>query len=233
MVGHETLMHVLRDCLVAKRIWEIWFKGNIPRTFLQTDDLEWFRLNLGTSFSSHLWQSWSEIFVVTCWSIWQWRNASIHEVLFVRPQDPVYRILCYLKEMKMSKRVEPAAVDCNHSVILSGTGQHAYNSKVKIFVDGAVCLANQKSACGGFACSTSGDWLRGFSYTIGKSSPLESELIGILHGLKLAADLKLSNVWMGSDCQEAILCLREESEAYRFSSLLGEIRKSAAAFKHV
>ncbi|XP_061355461.1 uncharacterized protein LOC133299986 [Gastrolobium bilobum] len=157
--GHESLMHLLRDCTAARRIWEIWFD--------------------------------------------------------------VYKILCYLKEMRRRRNGEANAVDDNQYLILKGTGQEDSSCKVRIYVDGAVSLASKKGACGDFACSVNGEWLSGFSYSIG------------VKNFELAARLNLSKVLMGSDREEAISCLEDESEIYSFSSLIADIRKAANSFELV
>ncbi|XP_061352790.1 uncharacterized protein LOC133297639 [Gastrolobium bilobum] len=162
--GNESLMHALRDCINARSIWEAWFEGKTPATFL--------------------------------------RNATIHEELFSRPQDPLHRILCFLQDMKRSSSCEPSTVVNNLAVILGDSVQVNVHEGVKIFVDGAVNM------------STS------------------IELVGILHGLKTAVQLNLADIWMGCDSIEAISCLEADSEAYIFSELIDSIRKLVFSFDH-
>ncbi|XP_061367124.1 uncharacterized protein LOC133310245 [Gastrolobium bilobum] len=229
---NENLMHALRDCKNARSIWEAWFDGKVPANFLNINGLDWFIINLHKPFFSRFWKSWKEVFFVTCWFLWKWSNATIHEEFFSRPQDPLCRILNFLKDTKRSSSLEPFTVDQN-LVGFSGIPLQALTHEgVKIFVDGAVNLSTSFGACGGVACSAQGDWLSGFSFNIGPCSSLEAELLGIFHGLNLAMQLKLADVWVGCDSKEAIACLEAESEAFRFFGLIDKIRKLALSFDH-
>ncbi|XP_061339245.1 uncharacterized protein LOC133285942 [Gastrolobium bilobum] len=87
-----------------------------------------------------------------------------------------------------------------------------------------------KSACGGLAVSSSGEWKGGFSANLGTVSVLEAKLWGVYHGLKMAGDLCYTKVWMGCDSKEAILCLEEDSEICGFTSLICKIRSIAQDF---
>ncbi|XP_061339878.1 uncharacterized protein LOC133286473 [Gastrolobium bilobum] len=227
----ETVMHVLRDCRVARQVWERWFSNNIPKTFLAVEGRERFKINLFHPFVSKLWGSWKEVFFVTCWFLWQWRNSTVHEVLFSLPQDPVHAILIFLDGRKRSANLDVSAAGADGISLVGNSGQQIDEYQVKIFVDGACKLASNIGSSGGFLCSSIGEWKGGFSYNIGNCSSLEAELWGIYHGCKLASDMQYSKVWIGCDSKEALLCLEENDEVCGFSYLIGKIREVALAFE--
>ncbi|XP_061342057.1 uncharacterized protein LOC133288347 [Gastrolobium bilobum] len=202
--SHETLMHVLRDCLKARKVWERWFGGKIPDAFMLTNDFDWFRLNICNSFSTKCWHLWKEAFFVTCWMLWQWRNLTVHEELFDWPSDPMSKILLYLRGMKSSCCEDPFFQKTDLPFPLFGSGYQEQKEVLKIFVDGTVNLETNAGACGGLICTWKGDWISGFSFKIGCCSIFEAELWGIWQGLKLASELKIKKVWLGSDSKEVL-----------------------------
>ncbi|XP_061363416.1 uncharacterized protein LOC133307012 [Gastrolobium bilobum] len=56
----------------------------------------------------------------------------------------------------------------------------------------------------------------------GSCTPLEAELWGILHGLKLAGALKLPTVWLGCDSKEAIHCTEAKADPCGFNACIVE-----------
>ncbi|XP_061365840.1 uncharacterized protein LOC133309118 [Gastrolobium bilobum] len=138
---------------------------------------------------------------------WIRNNPVVHDELFSWPSDPICRILSYLVEMKESSNGYPFTSKIDSHISFGGLGQQVEKDTIKNFVDGAVNLNSKTGTCGGFICTSNGDWLSGFSLNIGSCSPLEAELWGIWQGLKLAVDLNLRKVWLGSDSKEALLCV--------------------------
>ncbi|XP_061363985.1 uncharacterized protein LOC133307489, partial [Gastrolobium bilobum] len=165
--------------------WKVGKPGSIPRNFLSAEGTEWSRLNLVKPFKSNLWHSWLEIFFVTCWFLWFWRNSTVHDITFSRPHEPVHTILRYLADIKNSNNADPfppLSDSSNHIGLSDFTAQSSAQGNIRIFVDEAVYQASHIGACGGVACTTKAEWIRGFAYNIGVCSPLEAELWGILHG---------------------------------------------------
>ncbi|KAK9029784.1 hypothetical protein V6N11_026886 [Hibiscus sabdariffa] len=68
-------------------------------------------------------------------------------------------------------------------------------------VDGAVSLQFGVGAIGGLARNSLGEWLVGFSKTLGHSDALRAELWAIYDGLKLAWDCGFRRLLVQSDCR--------------------------------
>ncbi|XP_061368484.1 uncharacterized protein LOC133311446 [Gastrolobium bilobum] len=230
--NHETIMHVLRDCNRAKFVWECWFGGVIPDSFMTAVGLDWFRANICKSFSSRFWHSWYEIFFVTCWLLWRWRNLLVHDDTFSWPEDPMSKILIFLKDMKKSCSSEPFSQAQKEPISFIGCGNSMQKEAVKILVDGVVSLNTKTGACGGFLCNSKGEWISGFSLNIGICTSLEAELWGIWQGLQLAVGLKIQEVWVGCDSQEALLSINSSSESDGNSLLVRKIRNSLQALEY-
>ncbi|XP_061340525.1 uncharacterized protein LOC133287003 [Gastrolobium bilobum] len=218
---------------VAKNIWGRWFGGSIPVAFLSTNGREWIRVNLFKPFKSQLWKSWKENYFVTCWYLWQWRNPIIHDSDFARPQDPIKKILQFLTGVKRNGNANPFAPGAEIAVLIRKACLGVAPIDTMLFVDGAVQQSDNSGACGGVVCSSKGSWISGFSYYIGPCSPLEAELRGILHGLKLAASLAITRIWIDCDSKEAILCLETDTGACGLASLIDLIKTTAAGFDQV
>ncbi|XP_061368719.1 uncharacterized protein LOC133311659 [Gastrolobium bilobum] len=83
----ETVMHVLRDCRVARQVWERWFSRNIPKTFLAVEGREWFKISLFHPFVNKLWGSWKELASnigssggFLCSSVGEWKGGFSYNI---------------------------------------------------------------------------------------------------------------------------------------------------------
>ncbi|XP_061353784.1 uncharacterized protein LOC133298506 [Gastrolobium bilobum] len=210
--------------------WLVWRRSCPSKSLVRNAYCQSFDLNISKD------QIWSKL--------WKWRgpyriavflwNAVVHDTSFSWPNNPVFRILCYLKEMKLTSGVDPFIVD--NSVPVSALGGPAHLAEmegIKVYVDGAVNIFSRIGACGGVICTTSGVWLGGFAFNIGSCTILEAELWAIFHGLKLAVDLQLSNVWLGSDSKEALLCCDPKAGLISSSPLVQRLLKEIHGFDQV
>lgn len=66
--SQETCTHVLRDCVAARRVWDLTPLGR-DQDFYSQDYMSWLRKNIFENQGS--------LFVVVCWFIWRARNAEI------------------------------------------------------------------------------------------------------------------------------------------------------------
>ncbi|KAJ8425912.1 hypothetical protein Cgig2_015730 [Carnegiea gigantea] len=72
----ETSLHLLRDCIFARNIWEKIVEGVLKTNFVSTNLNDWMSINVGSGMS-HGAIKWSTIFTVTIWRVWRWRNALV------------------------------------------------------------------------------------------------------------------------------------------------------------
>ena len=146
--------------------------------------------------------------------LWESRNASIFRNQHVHPHVHKEALFC--------------ALECQHC------GLNAKKTSIKRLVQirwerpqaGWVCLNTDGAArgnpgqvgCGGLIRSENGDWLGGFSRSIGCTSSFMAELWGLRDGLNLYYDMHLSAVDVQLDAK-AIVQLLANSSSANFSVL--------------
>ncbi|XP_061342522.1 uncharacterized protein LOC133288718 [Gastrolobium bilobum] len=85
--SEETLIHVLRDCSQAKRLWIDWFGRRVPNDFFTLDLQPWLIKNVSKGWNYQIHVDWRDVFYATCWNLWNWRNHHIHDDSFRRPSN--------------------------------------------------------------------------------------------------------------------------------------------------
>ncbi|WJX61000.1 hypothetical protein P8452_46145 [Trifolium repens] len=87
--GDETIIHVLRDCSYATQVWIKLLASIHITNFFSLTCREWIFDNMEKAHN----KGWKTIFMITCCHLWKWRNKSIFEEDFRRPNNPTYVIL--------------------------------------------------------------------------------------------------------------------------------------------
>ncbi|KAJ1384819.1 Ribonuclease H domain [Sesbania bispinosa] len=94
---------------------------------------------------------------------------------------------------------------------------------VKVNVDGSV-LHNSKAGCGGVYRGADGNWMRGFSYNLGRASVLLAELQAIETALKLAWENGYFKLWVESDSSTTIfLSKKGDVQDHPYATILKKI----------
>ncbi|KAH9673795.1 reverse transcriptase domain-containing protein [Citrus sinensis] len=73
----KDVIHALRDCVVAKRIWNHLVLGMFKQSFFSLDLRDWLCFNLGKAGINKVVDEWACLFGVAVWKIWFWRNQFI------------------------------------------------------------------------------------------------------------------------------------------------------------
>lgn len=74
----ETILHLLRDCHVAANCWQSLGMGGLSADFYSLDLCSWLENNCKTTTTSkHLQISWSVIFAIGIWTLWNHRNRVV------------------------------------------------------------------------------------------------------------------------------------------------------------
>ncbi|KAE8704090.1 hypothetical protein F3Y22_tig00110461pilonHSYRG00088 [Hibiscus syriacus] len=89
--------------------------------------------------------------------------------------------------------------------------------------DGAVFGGLKRSSAGGVIRACDGSWILGYNRSTGYCSPLQTELWGMLIGLKLAWDHGFRCVLLQSDCLMAVRLINDDSTSVEHSSLIRSI----------
>jgi hypothetical protein len=90
----ETTMHVLRDCPMAMMVLVRIVDVDIRNQFFNVNLDNWLHLNLNFAGSVNT-GKWSELWSITCHSLWMWRNKEEHCTSFDRPQQPWKQVINY------------------------------------------------------------------------------------------------------------------------------------------
>ncbi|KAJ1426554.1 Ribonuclease H domain [Sesbania bispinosa] len=95
----------------------------------------------------------------------------------------------------------------------------------KLNVDGSVMAADMQASCWGLIRDHNGTFVKGFSCKIGIRSTVKAELWGLLHGLKLACSLNLSNLIINVDSPLAVQLVKGKCHSsHHCYSLIRSIR---------
>ena len=73
----DDVIHVLRDCVVAKRIWNHLVPGMFKQSFFSLNLRAWLCFNLGKAGINKVVDEWACLFGVAVWKIWFWCNQFI------------------------------------------------------------------------------------------------------------------------------------------------------------
>ncbi|OMO90064.1 reverse transcriptase [Corchorus capsularis] len=144
---------------------------------------------------------WSLIFAVTAWRIWKWRN----EGCFANKSYTVSTKLAII-----GKILKEATDFSNRKM-----GQHMRREvligwekpkegQVKINTDGSWFQRTNEAAVGGVVRGSCGEWLLGFSQSVGECSIDLEELWDILQGLSLAWSRGFNDIVVESDSATSV-----------------------------
>ncbi|KAK4258521.1 hypothetical protein QN277_004963 [Acacia crassicarpa] len=205
----EDSLHVLRDCIYAKRLWLKLIPRRYVHQFFSSQMEDWLSMNFTGKFCTDLGNDWALIFGVSIWKLWSWRNAAIFDSSFSKPRDP-HSVILHSWRRYTGFRISPT------SCFLSSTipdvvqcWQPPHEGWVKLNVDGAMVPSTSKAGCGGVLRDYRGEWIAGFSKELGMCNARSAEEWAVLEGLMLASDLGFRQVVVESDALELVNCLND------------------------
>lgn len=193
---HETIIHTLRDCPHAKRIWNS-VGYMTPHSFFGPHDSRgWLK--------AHAQGGNGQLFVLICWFVWRSRNAEA----FSDDKWPLWRI-----NNLIWSNMDSISIGLGSSTNMKSPRFIAWHrpegETVKLNVDGSSFGNPGRSGYGGLIRNNSGGWLIGFSGSCGYSTNLNAELQAILYGLDLAWNEGYRNVECESDSKTSLLMIAE------------------------
>ncbi|KAL4331212.1 hypothetical protein AHAS_Ahas13G0477500 [Arachis hypogaea] len=144
----ETILHTLRDCLAASRIWSQLINLVHILEFFRAPFETWIRWNLTVEAGLNSKTQWKTIFMVTCWWLWFWRNKEIFAPPFKRPPKVERIIMDYIQRLDKAFEKENLIQNVKKREILIGWSPLP-EPWIKINVDGAACVTTRKAGCGG------------------------------------------------------------------------------------
>lgn len=179
---HESILHTLRDCGMANKIWEL-LNFHQVQDFFSSDLKSWLKNNILHSRGT--------IFVVICWIIWKERNVEIFNDLKWEDRYVLSQI-SFLNDLIHKAFGTISREHCSREVKLNAPPE----GFCKINVDGSSLGNPDRSSCSGLIRNIHGQWLSGLSAFYGVTTKLNAELLAIYHVLDTA--------WKVGHC--AVIC---------------------------
>ncbi|CAL8168851.1 unnamed protein product [Prunus armeniaca] len=202
----ESILHILRDCVKAKKVWNALLNSSQSARFFTMDFQPWLRVNL---MSKIVWADgipWNLVFVFTCWYIWKWRNHYVFHGDEDLAFDSIQIITAAVKEWFKTSNVsftKCAKVEAWFAWEPPPAGVFKLN------VDGSRKVASGHIGAGGVLRDVSGDWCSGFAINLGKGQILEAELWGLFFGLRMAIAKGFNNLIVEMDSAVAIQLVQQ------------------------
>ncbi|KAA3485757.1 reverse transcriptase [Gossypium australe] len=220
--GHdvEDIMHVLRDCPTAKDVWTLVVPSEKQSRFFSDSLHNWLSYNL----SCHLKLqdkgiTWSCLFGILAWRLWKNRNLFIFQNIDWTPLELIKSSLSW------SQNFEAFITSPKSNATPPKHPQHSSGNWVFLFSDGAVARDSGTGAAGGVVRDRDGRWVLGYSHYLGKCSPLEAELWGILDGVFILINKGYKKIKIRSDNLEMVRILSTEDMTEFGSTLIRRIKR--------
>ena len=181
----ETVDHVFRHCSKAKMLW---FRMVAPRwwnNFFSLPFQQWIIWQMRSSGITQINQDWHELFWITLWNLWKWRNGLVFNGQIDFPSNASEHIrnqhLEYMQEVLSKDMLRVArkkeTLICWHPPPCGW---------VKLNTDGSLQQGSGRATAAGLLTDDQGKWLHGFTYNLGISSVIQAEAWGVLMGLQQA-----------------------------------------------
>nr|POE61120.1 putative ribonuclease h protein [Quercus suber] len=197
----ESIIHVLRECPIAKNFW---VQSSCPISLKQSfsDDLvTWIKKNALDSFKAHGKDyRWCNFFLLGLWNLWLQRNNKAFRHQSLNPN--------------LVQVVEMQTRELMYCVLEPDTGKESILRQVqwlkpavgwhKLNTDGSVVSSCGLAGCGGLLRDCAGQWIVGFAKSIVSSSSIAAELWALREGLGLCLDRGILAVEVELDASAAI-----------------------------
>ncbi|KAH9791204.1 putative ribonuclease H protein [Citrus sinensis] len=222
----EDILHTLRDCVTARRVWSHLLPNHHPHSFFLCPLSDWLQMNLMRKKNNTSQEHWRVCFGVAVWRLWFWKNNFLFNHGSWESGFIATDIKARTKEI----------LRCIHQPL------HGKQPRVETMIrwkapiwpcvslntDGAMKRFGYAGA-GGLLRDYNGNWLMGFTVNLGMCSVLSAELWGLLHGLKVAWDYGFRHLQVGVDNKNVMLLLeRAHPPANENAILVKTIRELLA-----
>ncbi|KAK5776838.1 hypothetical protein PVK06_044803 [Gossypium arboreum] len=180
LCGHEIedILDVICDCSKAKEVWMLVVPSEKSTRFFSDPIQIWFFTNLCCHDKlQDKGITWSCLFGIIAWRLWKNRNLFIF-------QDIIWTVYETIKtSLSWAQHFESLFGVVRFTAISFETSYRLADNLVHLFTDEAVARDSGSASVGGVVRDRSGNWILGYTYYLGRCSPLEAEFWGIFDGI--------------------------------------------------
>jgi ribonuclease HI len=198
----ETVIHVLRDCAIAMEFWNNAIPVTNRGSFYMREAHQWIEGNLCNMIVRNSSMGWCNFWAMACYSLWMWRNKELHDENFVRPAIAVPLVWKKVEEYNAAMSNSEVIMDRDKVVRLI-SWKLPKSSFVSLNTDGA-SKDHQEAGCGGIVRGSQGEWIGGFSKSVGRCSAFIAELWGILEGLRYVKSMGFTKIELNIDSEAVV-----------------------------
>ncbi|KAL4281030.1 hypothetical protein GQ457_03G026830 [Hibiscus cannabinus] len=224
--AEESVLHVLRDCVVAGNTWRKLVRPGKLVEFMALPFNEWLVRNLrGRGGFAIDVAGWGVLFPTICWTLWKSRCKQVME-----PDSGVVSEPLLVGHPLAAAYVASAAVDAKVGGFQVPVRRWCKPRArwVKANADGASCIRSKKAAAGCVIRDEAGSWLFGFTRSIRVCSSLLAEVWAVHNLLLHAWNRGFWCVELETDNMEVVEILNSTSAALLENSLVNDLREFLA-----
>lgn len=178
----DNTVHVLRNCMAAKRVWNNIIPVSSHPWFYSLDLKDWICMNLWKEGQMVSGINWCIFFGVAIWRLWYWRNQFIFQQQAMDSASIIQDI--NIREKEIQKLNTSSLAVRSRKIKRWIQWKQPLCPWCKLNTDGARKQLGASSA-GGLIRNHLGMWLTGFGLKIGFCSVTAAELWGFYQGLLL------------------------------------------------
>ncbi|KAK4284117.1 hypothetical protein QN277_000990 [Acacia crassicarpa] len=168
-------------------------------------------MNLKGKLSKDVGVNWNIMFGVAIWRLWGWRNSSIFDSNFSKPPCPAAIILHSWRKFAILFDLNQDVPNVGLAIEGELIWERPPMNWVKLNVDGAVSRRSSLAGVGELLRGWKGEWIAGFTKSVGICNANSAEEWAIWEGLNLAWDLGFKKIVLESDAQELVLRLLDRN----------------------
>lgn len=143
--GVENQLHIFRDCGYARNIWLGLIKQRYISSFFSLPLSEWMVLNLSEEVGVAPVSSWSQMWGISVWLLWNWRNKATFQEEFHKPRNPISVIKSMWISFCPDLMSDEITVGGEEASVEHQGWDPPPMGWVKLSVDGAVSQSSQRA----------------------------------------------------------------------------------------
>ncbi|KAK9025445.1 hypothetical protein V6N11_038312 [Hibiscus sabdariffa] len=225
-VNEETTLHVLRDCNIISQSRLKIIPPSLLNDFFTFPISEWLKQNLESKLVIPGWNiPWNIFFASFLWHTWKNCNDFIFSQVSSSPDSTLAKSITWARYYHEGWQIQKPNTIAN---VTQSCWQHPEPGWLCLNVDRSVSSSSGCASIGGLLRDHLGNWIFGFTKSIGKSNILQTELWAIYIGLQLAWSHGAEVLQIQSDSKQAIQLIQdffEISKALPLIRAINEIRK--------